>query len=146
MRREPEGIEHDAGDSKTHQEENTGMTIRGSYDHSQEYDPYQSAAKQMQELLFGNSVSASSSASNAAAAHLRPSTNSAFQKYVPGNDIPSTADINSKFGGVGFGASSAAVQSAKARMDSYSALSSAGRRESSTYDGAGRGKLIKILY
>ena len=92
MRREPEGIEHiDSESPKT--EEYNATIIRGSYDHSQEYDPYQSAAKQMQELLFGIT---SSNASSTAAANLRPSTNSAFQKYIPGNDVPSTADINNK--------------------------------------------------
>lgn len=71
-RREPEGIE-------THKE-----PLRGNYDHSSEYDPYQSAAKQMQELLFGSNNSGYSDS-------LKPSTNSAFEKY-----IPSTADINTK--------------------------------------------------
>jgi hypothetical protein len=73
-RREPEGIEHELPG-----------TI-GSYDHSAQYDPYQSAARQMQELLFGNV-----GAPPAPDANLRPSTNSAFEKYVP-----STADINAK--------------------------------------------------
>ena len=81
----------------------------GSYDHSAEYDPYQSAARQMQELLFGSNGSAAAAAppgggssnNNAASSNsgndtgnsgdLRPSTNSAFQKYVP-----STSDINTK--------------------------------------------------
>jgi hypothetical protein len=73
----------------------------GSYDHSQEYDPYQSAARQMQELLFGSSTGASKSdtagnssnkaSSKESAPVVRPSTNSAFEKYVP-----STSDINDK--------------------------------------------------
>jgi hypothetical protein len=57
----------------------SSSAIRGSYDHSSEYDPFQSAANQMQELLFGST------------SLIKPSSNSAFQKYVP-----STADINSK--------------------------------------------------
>ncbi len=67
-----------------------GHPIRGSYDHSAEYDPFQSAANQMQELLFGANA-ASSSGSSSSSALIKPSTNSAFQKYVP-----STADINTK--------------------------------------------------
>ena len=73
----------------------------GSYDHSAEYDPYQSAARQMQELLFGSGGGGASGGGQSAGGnqqsaggndnHLRPSTNSAFEKYVP-----STADINTK--------------------------------------------------
>ena len=136
MRREPEGIEHvDSGSAKA--DEESGPIIRGSYDHSHEYDPYQSAAKQMQELLFGITAS---NASSSATANLRPSSNSAFQKYIPGNDVPSTADINNKFGSGGSTnmMSSNINQGAKSRLDSYLALSSAGRRTSG-WDGAGRG-------
>ena len=95
MRREPEGIEH----------ETTPKTSRpssalpgGHYDHSQEYDPYQSAARQMQELLFGSSGSKASNNNpdENTPANLRPSTNSAFQKYIPSANVPSTADIMSK--------------------------------------------------
>ena len=106
--------------------------ISGSYDHSQEYDPYQSAARQMQELLFGTSFLNSSSGSGGKASQadnnktaeadakvggvsaggggggsnsppsLKPSTNSAFQKYVPAN-VPSTAEITSRLSGGGGG-------------------------------------------
>ena len=132
MRREPEGIEHiDSESAKT--EEDNGTIIRGSYDHSQEYDPYQSAAKQMQELLFGIT---SSNASSAAAANLRPSTNSAFQKYIPGNDVPSTADINNKFGGGSSILGSNVNQGGKSRLDSYmTTLPSSSTRRSSGWDG-----------
>ena len=79
-RREPEGIEHGAEEATAASKMSTSMiTPRGSYDHSAEYDPYQSAADQMQELLFG------------ATSLIKPSSNSAFQKYVP-----STSDINTK--------------------------------------------------
>ena len=134
MRREPEGIEHiDSESPKTY--EDNGTIIRGSYDHSQEYDPYQSAAKQMQELLFGIT---SSNASSTAAANLRPSTNSAFQKYIPGNDVPSTADINNKFGGGSSMLGSNVNQGGKSRLDSYMTLPSSTRR-SSGWDGNTRG-------
>lgn len=99
MRREPEGIEHESKSSSS-----SGELISGPYDHSQEYDPYQSAARQMQELLFGTS---SVNNKDSSSANLRPSTNSAFQKYVPSSNVPTTADINSKFG------------SARARLESY---------------------------
>ena len=109
-------------------------TISGSYDHSQEYDPYQSAARQMQELLFGTSfLNSSGSGGKASLADnktaeadskgggvstggggggggsssppsLKPSTNSAFQKYVPAN-VPSTAEITSRLSGGGGGTS-----------------------------------------
>ena len=127
MRREPEGIEHDSDNSKS-EVESTSI-IRGSYDHSQEYDPYQSAAKQMQELLFGIT---SSNNSSSAAANLRPSTNSAFQKYIPGNDVPSTADINNKFGGGGSSSvlANSSSQGGKSRLDSYLNLPSSTRRTS----------------
>ena len=127
MRREPEGIEHDSDNSKS-EAESTSI-IRGSYDHSQEYDPYQSAAKQMQELLFGIT---SSNNSSSAAANLRPSTNSAFQKYIPGNDVPSTADINNKFGGGGSSSvlANSSSQGGKSRLDSYLNLPSSTRRTS----------------
>ena len=135
MRREPEGIENvDTGSAKTHEE--SGGIFGGSYDHSQEYDPYQSAAKQMQELLFGIT---SSNAASSTTANLRPSTNSAFQKYIPGNDVPSTADINNKFGGAGASTNTGNInQSAKARLDSYLASSSTSRR-GSAWDATGRG-------
>ena len=138
MRREPEGIEHiDSENSKT--DEDSGTIIRGSYDHSQEYDPYQSAAKQMQELLFGIT---SSNAASSAAANLRPSTNSAFQKYIPGNDIPSTADINNKFGGGSLGMLGNSInQGGKSRQDTYMTLPSSTRR-SSGWDGSARGTVV----
>ena len=81
-RREPEGIEHGAEEAAAAASKMSAsmITPRGSYDHSAEYDPYQSAADQMQELLFGASPSL-----------IKPSSNSAFQKYVP-----STSDINTK--------------------------------------------------
>ena len=47
-RREPEGIEASSSSSSNF------PTLSGTYDHSAEYDPYQSAARQMQELLFGS--------------------------------------------------------------------------------------------
>eukprot|EP00095_Tigriopus_kingsejongensis_P009735 maker-scaffold429_size173697-snap-gene-0.32 protein:Tk09735 transcript:maker-scaffold429_size173697-snap-gene-0.32-mRNA-1 annotation:"hypothetical protein KGM_04049" len=83
-RRDPEGI--DSCTEKT----------LGTYDHSKEYDPYQSAAKQMQELLFGTTTTQpvgpqTNGNTSSALDHLRPSSNSAFQKYVP-----STSDINTK--------------------------------------------------
>ena len=90
----------------------------------------------MQELLFGIT---SSNAASSTTANLRPSTNSAFQKYIPGNDVPSTADINNKFGGAGASTSAGNInQSAKARLDSYLASSSTSRR-GSAWDSAGRG-------
>ena len=60
MRREPEGIEHEV----TPKSSRPSSALQGGlYDHSQEYDhkksqeydPYQSAARQMQDLLFGTS-------------------------------------------------------------------------------------------
>ena len=45
-----------------------------------------------QELLFGSK----SSSNNAEDSNLKPSSNSAFQKYVPASNVPSTADINNK--------------------------------------------------
>ena len=81
-RREPEGIEHGSEETSAASKMSASMiTPRGSYDHSAEYDPYQSAADQMQELLFGA----------ATLPLIKPSSNSAFQKYVP-----STSDINTK--------------------------------------------------
>ena len=130
MRREPEGIDSESAKM----EEDNNAIIRGSYDHSQEYDPYQSAAKQMQELLFG--ITSSNTSSSAAAANLRPSTNSAFQKYIPGNDIPSTAELNNKFGG---GSLMNTNQPAKSKLESYMSLPSTARR-SSGWDSNSRGK------
>ena len=80
-RREPEGIEHGAEEAAASKMSTSMITPRGSYDHSAEYDPYQSAADQMQELLFGATSTSL----------IKPSSNSAFQKYVP-----STSDINTK--------------------------------------------------
>jgi len=129
-RREPDGIEHHGKEG-----------ISGSYDHSQEYDPYQSAARQMQELLFGSSFvpppdspePAATAGSHrqqtqrssspppppapTSAAHLRPSTNSAFQKYVPAN-VPSTADINLRLSGGG-GSNFNNNNGVKGKLDSY---------------------------
>ena len=60
LRREPEGIEHEI----TPKSSRPSSALQGGlYDHSQEYDhkksqeydPYQSAARQMQDLLFGTS-------------------------------------------------------------------------------------------
>ena len=60
LRREPEGIEHES----TPKSSRPSSALQGGlYDHSQEYDhkksqeydPYQSAARQMQDLLFGTS-------------------------------------------------------------------------------------------
>ena len=132
MRREPEGIDSESAKF----EEDTNAIIRGSYDHSQEYDPYQSAAKQMQELLFG--ITSSNTSSSTAAANLRPSSNSAFQKYIPGNDVPSTADINNKFGG---GSIMNTNQPAKSKLESYMSLPSTSRR-SSGWDSNTRGKCL----
>ena len=92
MRREPEGIEHETTPKSSRP---SSALLGGHYDHShnQEYDPYQSAARQMQELLFGNNKNDGAADNNA---NLRPSHNSAFQKYVPSANVPSTADINNK--------------------------------------------------
>lgn len=49
----------------------------------------------MQELLFG------SAAKNSSDADLKPSTNSAFQKYIPSANVPSTAELNSKLSAPG---------------------------------------------
>jgi len=106
LRREPEGIEHES----TPKSSRPSSALQGGlYDHSQEYDhkrsqeydPYQSAARQMQELLFGTSSgtaknSGSGGSGDDPSANLRPSTNSAFQKYIPAANIPTTADIMSK--------------------------------------------------
>ena len=97
MRREPEGIENN--DSGQTSRSSSRLGLKGHYDHSQEYDPYQSAALQMQELLFGSSKSSSNTTSgnnNSNTENLKPSSNSAFQKYIPASNIPSTADINNK--------------------------------------------------
>ena len=50
----------------------------------------------IQELLFGSSKSSSSYANADPDYDLKPSSNSAFQKYVPASNVPSTADINNK--------------------------------------------------
>ena len=94
MRREPEVIEHESPKSSRP----PSALLGGHYDHSQaqEYDPYQSAAKQMQELLFGSSSSGGSNSKNNNQDDLKPSSNSAFQKYVPAANVPSTAELNSK--------------------------------------------------
>ena len=135
MRREPEGIEHES----TPKSSRPSSALQGGlYDHSQEYDhkksqeydPYQSAARQMQDLLFGTSsgkkkhtleigliltrsklswfydysffssgtakTSGRKGSGDDPIANLRPSTNSAFQKYIPSANIPTTADIMSK--------------------------------------------------
>ena len=79
-RRDPEGIKHtfpsksllhisestNAGSRGTASSITTNATsgLSGSYDHSQEYDPYQSAARQMQELLFGTSFLPASSSTS----------------------------------------------------------------------------------
>ena len=82
-RRDPEGIEHtfpsksllhisestNAGSGGSRGTGSSGTTnatsgLSGSYDHSQEYDPYQSAARQMQELLFGTSFLPASSSTS----------------------------------------------------------------------------------
>ena len=93
MRREPEGIEHETPKSSRP----PSALMGGHYDHSQtqEYDPYQSAAKQMQELLFG-STNKNSTSTSANDDSLKPSSNSAFQKYVPAANVPSTAELMSK--------------------------------------------------
>ena len=92
MRREPEGIENN--DSGQTSRSSSRLGLKGHYDHSQEYDPYESAALQMQELLFGSSKSSTNTGTEDS--NLKPSSNSAFQKYVPASNIPSTADINNK--------------------------------------------------
>ena len=97
MRREPEGIENNDSGQTSRSSSRLGRPqsgLKGHYDHSQEYDPYESAAMQMQELLFGSTKS-----SNAEDSKIKPSSNSAFQKYVPASNIPSTADINNKLSG-----------------------------------------------
>ena len=86
MRREPEGIEHE----KSYSRPSSAALMSGHYDHSQEYDPYQSAARQMQELLFGTKNSHNNPDD------LKTSTNSAFQKYIPAANVPSTAELNNK--------------------------------------------------
>jgi hypothetical protein len=74
LRREPEGIEHEKSPKPSSE------LLGGHYDHmhSQEYDPYESAQRQMQELLFGT-VNNHSNNDNNNTANLRPSSNSAFQ-------------------------------------------------------------------
>ena len=52
-RREPEGIEsgQDGGSGRSHYRVGSQQqqpSLSGTYDHSSEYDPYQSAARQMQ--------------------------------------------------------------------------------------------------
>lgn len=70
-------------------------SLEGEYDHSKEYDPFQTAERQMQELLFGtsapqkSSTSAASGLSNTSSAvkkpqAVRPVIGSAFTAYVPG--------------------------------------------------------------
>merc|ERR1719397_1193983 len=47
-RAEPDGIEDDADSPAT-----VAKSLEGDYDHSKEYDPFKTAERQMQELLFG---------------------------------------------------------------------------------------------
>merc|ERR1711953_174685 len=56
-RAEPDGIENDE-DMKRKD------SLEGEYDHSKEYDPFQTAERQMQELLFGTSSQNSNSSTS----------------------------------------------------------------------------------
>jgi len=76
-RAEPDGIEDDE-DLKRKD------SLEGEYDHSKEYDPFQTAERQMQELLFGTSTSTSSYAPVQKPQPVRPSATSAFSAYIPG--------------------------------------------------------------
>jgi len=75
-RAEPDGIENNE-DLKRKD------SLEGEYDHSKEYDPFQTAERQMQELLFGTS-SSGSSYSVQKPQPVRPSATSAFSAYIPG--------------------------------------------------------------
>eukprot|EP00090_Calanus_glacialis_P046676 TRINITY_DN9282_c0_g1_i1.p1 TRINITY_DN9282_c0_g1~~TRINITY_DN9282_c0_g1_i1.p1 ORF type:complete len:677 (+),score=131.32 TRINITY_DN9282_c0_g1_i1:45-2075(+) len=76
-RAEPDGIEND-DDLKRKD------SLEGEYDHSKEYDPFQTAERQMQELLFGTSSGSSSYAPVQKPQPVRPSATSAFSAYIPG--------------------------------------------------------------
>eukprot|EP00092_Neocalanus_flemingeri_P003451 GFUD01003700.1.p1 GENE.GFUD01003700.1~~GFUD01003700.1.p1 ORF type:complete len:675 (-),score=150.66 GFUD01003700.1:636-2660(-) len=75
-RAEPDGIENDE-DLKRKD------SLEGEYDHSKEYDPFQTAERQMQELLFGTSPG-TSTYSVQKPQPVRPSATSAFSAYIPG--------------------------------------------------------------
>ena len=49
-RAEPDGVE----DDKESQQSTVTKSLEGDYDHSKEYDPFKTAERQMQELLFGS--------------------------------------------------------------------------------------------
>lgn len=102
-------------------DEASQVGLIGSYDHSQEYDPYLSAAKQMQELLFGaplpgeedlllSSMPLSSIARDADDDDESGSSSgkSAFQKYhVSDDDGDDEADVVENLAAVAKGSSAA---------------------------------------
>jgi len=96
-RAEPDGGESESDDD---QRKNS---LEGNYDHSKEYDPFQTAERQMQELLFGSgggpTMTYSRSRDCAVPSYtaqstmkkpqpVRPSATSAFSAYLP-NGSPS---------------------------------------------------------
>jgi hypothetical protein len=93
-RAEPDGIEND----DDYQAQKHKDSLEGAYDHSKEYDPFKTAERQMQELLFGPSSTSSSSQPSAAGRApmqkpqpVRPSSTSAFSAYVPARGLGATS-------------------------------------------------------
>jgi len=76
-RAEPDGIENEDDQKRKD-------SLEGEYDHSKEYDPFQTAERQMQELLFGTSSGSSSYTPVQKPQPVRPSATSAFSAYIPG--------------------------------------------------------------
>jgi len=98
FRAEPDGIEND-DDYKAHRHKDS---LEGAYDHSKEYDPFKTAERQMQELLFGPTSTSGNSSSTAPPYStvqkpqpVRPSSTSAFSAYVPGRGLPSSTSPES---------------------------------------------------
>ena len=87
-RAEPDGIENE--DDYQHKHSRTHKdSLEGAYDHSKEYDPFETAERQMQELLFGPSTTSATTTAAASSRAVqkpqpvRPSSTSAFSAYVP---------------------------------------------------------------
>jgi len=111
QRAEPDGIE-----SEELRDQQRKDSLEGEYDHSKEYDPYQTAERQMQELLFGtgdgptpsysrsrdcptSTYSIPSSTTMQKPQPVRPSATSAFSAYVPGGRQQATGSPSKHYGG-----------------------------------------------
>ena len=86
VRAEPDGVEDDK-DSQG----GVDKALGGDYDHSKEYDPFETAERQMQELLFGSSALPSAQPGSTST---KPIRNQAVQKPQPVRPALSSAGPN----------------------------------------------------